>query len=94
VVFTETSKIEILKGDNWICDSGACRHYCKSDKGLFDVKDIDENITVGNGKNMKVRKVGSLKCHAIQINGSNADLTLKEVKYVPELWLNLFSISK
>ena len=29
-----------------------------------------------------------------QINGSKFDVMLKEVKYVPELWVNLFSINK
>jgi hypothetical protein len=43
---------------------------------------------------MKAIKVGSLKCHAIQLNGSSVDLTIKKVKDVPELWVNLFSISK
>jgi hypothetical protein len=43
---------------------------------------------------MKAIKVGSLKCHVIQLNGSSVNVTLKEVKYVPELWMNLFSISK
>jgi hypothetical protein len=43
---------------------------------------------------MKAIKVGSLKCHVIQLNGSSVDVTLEEVKYVPELWVNLFSISK
>jgi hypothetical protein len=47
VVFTATSKNEILTDDIWICNSGACGHYCKSDKGLFDVKDINEKITAG-----------------------------------------------
>jgi hypothetical protein len=45
VVFTATSKNKILTDDIWICDSGACGHYCKSDKGLFDVKDNGEKIT-------------------------------------------------
>jgi hypothetical protein len=49
VVFTATSKNKILTDDIWICDSGACGHYCKSDKGLLDVKHISEKITVGNG---------------------------------------------
>jgi hypothetical protein len=82
-----TSKNEILTDDIWICDSEACGHYCKSDKGLFDVKDINEKITVGNGESMKAIKVVSL-------NGSSVNVTLKEVKYVSELWVNLFSISK
>jgi hypothetical protein len=43
---------------------------------------------------MKAIKVGSLKCHVIQLNGFILDVTLEEVKYVPELWVNLFSISK
>jgi hypothetical protein len=28
-------------------------------------------------------KVGSLKCHVIQLNGSSVKVTLKEVNYVP-----------
>jgi hypothetical protein len=94
VIFTATLKNKILTDDIWICDSIACEHYCKLDKGLFNVKDINEKIIVGNGESMKAIKVGSLKCHVIQLNASIVDVTLKEVKYVPELWVNLFSISK
>jgi hypothetical protein len=43
---------------------------------------------------MKAIKVGSLKCHVIQLNGSSVNVTLKEFKYLPELWVNLFNISK
>jgi hypothetical protein len=43
---------------------------------------------------MEAIKVGSLKCHVIQLNGSSVNVTLKKVKYVTELWVNLFSISK
>jgi hypothetical protein len=93
-VFRPTLKNEILTDDIWICDSGACGHYCKSDKGLFDVKDINVKINVGNCESMKAIKVGSLKCHVIQLKGSSVDVTLKEVKYVPGLWVNSFSISR
>jgi hypothetical protein len=89
-----TSKNEILTVDIWICDSGACGHYCKSGEGLFDVKDINEKITVGNGERRKAIKVGSLKYHVIQLSGASVNVTLKEVKYVPESWVNLFRISK
>jgi hypothetical protein len=71
-----------------------CRNYCKSDTGLFDIKDINEMITLGNGESMKARKVGSLKFHVIQLNGFSVNVKFKEFKYVPELWVNLFSISK
>ena len=45
-------------------------------------------------KSMIAAKVGSLKCKVIQVDGSSLDVTLHEVKYVPELWVNLFSINK
>jgi cupin superfamily acireductone dioxygenase involved in methionine salvage len=92
VVFMATLKNEILTDDIWICDNGACGHYCKPIKGLFDVKDINQKIIVRNGERMKVIKVGKTKCHDIQLYGSSVNVTLKEVKYVPELWVNLFSI--
>jgi hypothetical protein len=43
---------------------------------------------------MKATKVESLKCHVIHLNGAIVDVTIKEVMYVPELWVNFFSISK
>jgi hypothetical protein len=43
---------------------------------------------------MKAIKVGSFKRHVIQLNGSSVNVTLREIKYVPEFWVNLFSISK
>jgi hypothetical protein len=48
VIFMATLRNEILTNDIWICDSGVCGLYCKSDIGLFDFKDINEKITVGN----------------------------------------------
>jgi hypothetical protein len=55
-----TSNTEKFTDDIWMCDSGACGHYCISDKVLFDVKDINESIKVGNGDIMMATKVGSL----------------------------------
>jgi hypothetical protein len=39
-------------------------------------------------------KVGSLKHCVIQLNGSTLDITINEVKCVPDLYINLFSINK
>jgi hypothetical protein len=38
--------------------------------GPFDVQEISEDNTVGNGRTV-TRKVGSLKCNVIQLDGSN-----------------------
>jgi hypothetical protein len=54
-------------------------------EGMFNLKDIAETITVGNGNSMTVTKVGSLRRHVVQLNGSTLDITINEVKYVPNL---------
>ena len=56
------------------------------------MKDINESIKVGNGDTMMATKVGSLKCRTIQVDGSGIDIIFHEVKYVPDLWANLFSV--
>jgi hypothetical protein len=61
---------------------------------MFNEKDIAETITVGNGNSMVATKVGSLKRCVIQLNGSTLDITINEGKYVPDFYVNLFSINK
>jgi hypothetical protein len=78
----------------WIGDSGASGHYCNSLEGMFDIASIDEDIKVGNGKSMKATKVGKLRCKVKQEDGHSFEVTLTDVKFVPELWINLFSIGK
>jgi hypothetical protein len=41
---------EKVDEDIWICDSGASAHYCMSTNSMFNLKDINEKIMVGNGK--------------------------------------------
>jgi hypothetical protein len=80
--------------DLWILDSGASCHYCRSVEGLTDVKEIDESIKIGNGDLMKATKIGNLKCEVTQINGEKFTVTLNDVRYVPSLSVNLFSLNK
>ena len=35
----------------WIADSGAMCHMRNNNKGMFDIKDIQEEITMGNKEN-------------------------------------------
>lgn len=84
----------MLGDDIWICDSGACGHYCKSIEGMFNLKEIAEMITVGNGDSMMATKVGSFRRRVVQLDGSTLDIIINEVKYVPNLYANLFSINK
>ena len=71
----------------WLADSGATSHMTNNDEGMFDIEEIDLDVKVGNGRVMKVRKMGSLR-----LRKGNQEVVLKNVKYIPELWIQLFSI--
>jgi hypothetical protein len=43
---------------------------------------------------MIAEKMGKLKCGILQKNCERLIVTLKNVKFVPELWINLFRIGK
>jgi hypothetical protein len=62
--------------------------------GMFNIQDIDEKVTVGNGNKMVATKVGILRLHVIQLDGSTLDIVINKVKYLPDLWANLFSVNK
>jgi hypothetical protein len=63
-------------------------------EGLMNVKEIDESIKIGNGDSMKAIKIGNLKCEVTQIYGEKFTVTLNDVKYVPDLCVDLFSLNK
>jgi hypothetical protein len=63
-------------------------------EGLTDVREIDESIKIGNGDLMIETKIGNLKCEVTQINGEKFTVTLNDVKYVPSLYVNLFTLNK
>ena len=94
VVLSSMTKIEDLGNDIWIGDSGASCHYCNDDDALYDYTMISEEITVGNGNVMMAKKIGKLRCEILQKNGEKLVITLQDVKHVPDLWINLFSIGK
>jgi uncharacterized protein YbcI len=77
-----------------ILDSGASCHYCQSAEGLTDGKEVDESIKIGNGDSIKSTKIRNLKCEVTQVNGEKLTVTLNDVKYVPRLCVNLFSLNK
>jgi hypothetical protein len=62
--------------------------------GMFNIQDIDEKVAVGNGEKMVARKIGSLRCRVIQVDGSTLDIVINDVKFLPELCVNLFSVNK
>jgi hypothetical protein len=45
----------------YIGDSGASCHMVHSDEGMYDVKQIKEKITIGNGQYIEALKIGKKK---------------------------------
>ena len=78
----------------WLGDTGASCHMTNSDAGMYDIENIVTNVTVGDGRVMKTRKIGKKKLLATDINGNKMEIILDHCKYIPELHVNLFSLSQ
>jgi hypothetical protein len=83
-----------MNQNTWLGDSAASTHMGFSDEGMTDVEIINSPVRIGNGKALTATKIGKRRITVIQKDGSSQDAVLEEYKCVPELWVNLFSISK
>ena len=63
-------------------------------KGLYDIREEETVVQIGNGKKLKSTTVGTLKAIVQQLDGTTVEVKLNNVTYIPELSFNLFSISK
>jgi hypothetical protein len=79
---------------SWLGDTAASTHMGNSDEGMTDVVDIKQTIMIGNGKTLMATKMGTLHRTVFQEDGSSFDIELRDCKYVPDLHVNLFSITK
>ena len=79
--------------NTWIADSRASCHMTNNDENMTDVKILDEYVKIGNRKQMKATKIGNVSCMVKESDGSSQRVTL-QVKFVSELWVNLFSLTK
>ena len=79
--------------NTWLADTGASCHFTNDDTGLINVQRINERVKIGNGEYMTATKKGTLVGYVVQKNGRKTKIQL-EVKYIPELYVNLFSIGR
>ena len=77
----------------FLADSGASGHMFMSDQGMINVKKIATNVMIGNGKKILCEKMGDVRSDYTQ-NGKKQKILLKDVIYVPGLYVNLFSIGR
>ncbi len=91
---SQTTSSYKMNANTWLGDSAASTHMGFSDEGMTDVELINSPVRIGNGKALTATKIGKRRITIIQKDGSSQDAILEEYNGVPELWVNLFSISK
>jgi hypothetical protein len=64
-----------------------------NDTGMFNRMDFNEDIKVGDGNYIKAIKMGSKCVSDLQPNDVIKHFVINDLKYVPKLWVNLFSIT-
>lgn len=79
--------------EEWIFDSGATSHMCHSKTILKGAKEVAQHINVANNAESPVIATGTVKLTA-DVEGNSCDLTMANVLCIPDLALNLLSVSK
>jgi hypothetical protein len=87
------AKTDEIYPNLWIGDTGATSHMTCCKTGLFDVRPSDHSVLVGDGRSLKVEKVGKLKLVFEGKGQETTEVLLEDVKFVPKLKVNLFSFT-
>jgi hypothetical protein len=65
-----------------------------NEEGMFDCQEISSRIKIGNSQTMMATKIGKKRIHMVEDDGAIKELVLEECKLIPELGVNLFSLTK
>lgn len=77
--------------DDWFADSGASRHMTHKNVNLKNKKKpIMGEVRAANNQAMKIIHVGDLNCTL----GTDSKVKLTDVHYIPDLCVNLLSVSQ
>jgi len=82
-----------VENSMWIADSGASTHITTLDIGLFETRNVNEPVQVGDGNLVYATKIGKLAVEYKSQKGDNATILLENVKYIPGFSSNLFSLT-
>jgi len=78
----------------WLCDSAASNHMKNTSEGMNDLEEHTKKIIVGNGKEIYSTHIGTFTGQISQEDGTTSTVKLKDTYLVPDLWVNLFSLTK
>ena len=78
----------------WIGDTGATCHMKSSTEGMYDLEKCNNmKIDTANGSTSTVTHIGKYKGNVLCADGETKKIVMKNVKVVPGLVKNLFSLS-
>ena len=86
-------EIDKMDTSTWLGDTGASCHMTNSCEGMFNQVKTSSGIVFGNGQRLKSEFIEDRKGTVIQKNGARVPILMKNVKYLPHLYCNLFSIT-
>lgn len=79
--------------NTWIADSGASTHMCNDLSAMHNLKESNQSISIGNGTKLTATKSGTVRGELRLANGDKKLIVLTNVSYVPDLLVNLFSLT-
>jgi hypothetical protein len=83
-----------MSSNTFIFDSGANSHMMHSKEGLTNLKPWKVPVKVGNAANIYSEMKGTYHGLVTQEGGRTVCITLEDVLYIPDLYINLFSMTK
>ena len=97
--FNKEQQSELIKTSDadpntWILDSGSTSHMRFTKSGLTNLIEWKAPITVGNKEVIYSKQKGTFKGHIVNEDGIQFSVTMDDVLYVPDLIMNLFSLTK
>jgi hypothetical protein len=80
--------------DTFVFDSGATSHMRFIKDGMINLKPLKIAIKVGNAEDIYSEAIRSFKGLVTQKDGSTFPITLEDVLYIPDLFVNIFSMTR
>jgi hypothetical protein len=84
----------LVKPNTFIADSGASTHMVHSKQFLSDFQPEVGDVKIGDNKTIKSHGKGTFHGYYINSEDKQVPITLQDVLLVPDLWVNLFSVTK
>jgi hypothetical protein len=83
-----------MSSNTFIFDSGAESHMMHSKEGLRNLKPWKVPVKVGNAANIYYEMKGTYHGLVTQEGGRTVHITLEDVLYIPDLYINLFFMTE